>query len=132
MLHIELRKWADLLCVAPLSADFLAKIVNGLVNGLLGGVVRAWENDKKWIVAPAMNTAMWEKRITADHIKRLVAEIEPPPRVLEPVEKRLACGDVGRGAMAEWCGIVDVLVEELGLAGQIGKEDGDNQSAHEF
>lgn len=78
ILHIELRRWADLLVVAPLSANTLAKIVNGMSDSLLTSVVRAWDTDgsidgrKKFIVvAPAMNSAMWRHPITAKQIKVL-------------------------------------------------------------
>lgn len=78
ILHIELRRWADLLVVAPLSANTLAKIVNGMSNSLLTSVVRAWDTDgsidgkkKVIVVAPAMNSAMWRHPITAKQIKVL-------------------------------------------------------------
>jgi phosphopantothenoylcysteine decarboxylase len=66
ILHIELRRWADVLVIAPLSANTMAKIVNGLCDNLLTSVVRAWDTTgsvdgvkKKILVAPAMNTAMF-------------------------------------------------------------------------
>ncbi|KAF8477218.1 flavoprotein [Kalaharituber pfeilii] len=115
VLHIELRKWADILLIAPLSADFLAKMVGGHVEGLLGGVVRAWDTSKKIVVAPAMNTLMWEHPITEEHMGVLGGRWSSWIKVLEPVEKRLACGDMGRGGMKEWRDIVEYLVEELAL-----------------
>lgn len=50
MLHIELRKWADLLLIAPLSANSLAKIANGMADNLLTSVVRAWDYKKPLLV----------------------------------------------------------------------------------
>lgn len=64
VLHIELRRWAHLLAIVPLSANTLAKVVNGLCDNLLTSVVRAWDTDgrvdgtrKRILVAPAMNVS---------------------------------------------------------------------------
>lgn len=59
VLHIELRRWADVLVLAPLSANTMAKVAHGLCDNLLTSVVRAWDYAKPMIVAPAMNTYMW-------------------------------------------------------------------------
>lgn len=59
ILHIELRKWADLMLIAPLDANTLAKIANGLCDNLLTSIVRAWDPKKPLYFAPAMNTYMW-------------------------------------------------------------------------
>ena len=65
MLHIELRTVADVLLVAPLSSNMMAKFVNGLADNLLTNVFRAWDiNTKTCIVAPAMNKFMHEHPIT--------------------------------------------------------------------
>lgn len=75
ILHIELRRWAHLLVVAPLSANLLAKIANGLCDTLLTSVIRAWETDpaagKRILVAPSMNTAMWNHPLTARQLATL-------------------------------------------------------------
>jgi phosphopantothenoylcysteine decarboxylase len=75
ILHIELRRWADMLVVAPLSANTLAKVVNGMADNLLTSVIRAWDTDasidmkkKVIIVAPAMNSAMWRNPVTKKQI----------------------------------------------------------------
>lgn len=99
--HIELRKWADRLLVAPLSANTLAKMANGLCDNLLTCVWRAWDfadPEKAVFVAPAMNTAMWNSPFTGKHLAAL-SEF-PNVHVIDPVEKTLACGDTGIGAMA--------------------------------
>jgi phosphopantothenoylcysteine decarboxylase len=118
--HIELRRWADLLLIAPLDANTLAKLAAGLADNCLTCVWRAWDPARKVVLAPAMNTLMWEHPLTARHLRRLAedagaggdlagdaeAVIEginarsPTLWVVPPVSKRLACGDVGVGAMA--------------------------------
>ncbi|KAK4453747.1 flavoprotein [Podospora aff. communis PSN243] len=147
ILHIELRRWADMLVVAPLSANTLAKIVNGMSDNLLTSVIRAWDTDgaidqkKKIIaVAPAMNSAMWRHPITAKQIRVLAedwgvkesvttegAEGGAPGddsgesdgwfQVIKPISKTLACGDTGDGAMASVAAICDVIEARLSLAG---------------
>ncbi|KAF3152781.1 hypothetical protein EYR41_009136 [Orbilia oligospora] len=114
ILHIELRRWADILLIAPLSANSLAKIVGGFSDNLLLSVVRAWDTNKPIAVAPAMNTLMWEHPVTTSQIKVLETEWSWF-RVLRPVEKLLACGDSGSGAMKEWSTIVSWVVEEMKL-----------------
>lgn len=70
-MHIELRKWADCLLIAPLSANTMAKISNGLCDNLLTNVARAWDYNKPMILAPAMNTMMYENPITKKQITKL-------------------------------------------------------------
>ncbi|KAG8528034.1 uncharacterized protein KY384_006950 [Bacidia gigantensis] len=128
ILHIEIRRWADLLVVAPLSANSLAKMSLGLADNLLLSVVRAWDTTglidgirKHIIVAPAMNTAMWMHPVTQKHLRILEGEwgmeiaqdgwIE----VIRPVQRTLACGDTGNGAMRDWSEIVAVVIQRLDL-----------------
>ena len=98
VLHIELRDWADVLVIAPLTANTLAKMANGICDNLLTSVVRAWPREKPIIIAPAMNTVMWESPFTNCHLKTLKEIFDIT--IVNPVEKELACGDVGIGAMA--------------------------------
>lgn len=82
ILHINLRKWAHTLVIAPLSANTLAKIVNGMSDSLLTSVVRAWDTSglvdgvrrREIVVAPAMNAAMWLHPVTAAQIRVLEEE----------------------------------------------------------
>ncbi len=176
ILHIELRRWADLMVIAPLSANSLAKIVGGWAEGLVCSVVRAWdttggidrvrspaleagaagESQSKpsdragsgsWgeglmgggegamggevisgararkkiiLVAPAMNTAMWKHPVTRQHMRVLEGEWNVGQggwfEVLRPMQKELACGDTGDGAMKDWKEIVHLIEERLGIA----------------
>ncbi|KAI0152859.1 flavoprotein [Xylariaceae sp. FL1272] len=88
ILHIELRRWADVLVIAPLSANTMAKIVGGFSDSLLTSVVRAWDpwgeldagavnkraKKRRIIVAPAMNTAMWRHPVTGKQLRILEEE----------------------------------------------------------
>ncbi|MFQ3649903.1 MAG: flavoprotein [Gemmataceae bacterium] len=125
VLHIELRRWADLLLLAPLDANTLAKLAAGLSDNCLTCVVRAWDSRRPIVLAPAMNTLMWQHPLTRRHLRALteddlaVSEVEAiidalnarpgPWRIVPPICKRLACGDVGIGAMAEIPKIVEVV-----------------------
>jgi phosphopantothenoylcysteine synthetase/decarboxylase len=109
VLHIELRRWADILVIAPCSANTLAKLANGLCDDLLSCIVRAWDfkdPNKLLVIAPAMNTMMWESPFTQKHLETLVElgggtmDDQKRVQIIGPVEKTLACGDVGNGAMA--------------------------------
>ncbi|ODV89584.1 hypothetical protein CANCADRAFT_4202 [Tortispora caseinolytica NRRL Y-17796] len=113
VLHIELRKWADILLIAPLSANTLAKVANGLCDNLLTSVIRAWNPQFKILVAPAMNTYMYSNPVTKRHLD-VIRDQMPWIQIINPIEKVLVCGDIGMGGMAEWANIVDRLVQELG------------------
>lgn len=104
VLHIDLVKDSDLFVIAPLSANTLAKIANGICDNLLTCVARAWDFSKPFIVAPAMNTKMWEHPITKEHINKIKSW---GIKVIDPVSKELFCGDVGIGAMADINTIID-------------------------
>jgi phosphopantothenoylcysteine decarboxylase len=99
VLHIELRRWADVLVVAPLDANTLAKFALGIVDNCLACVYRAWDRSRPIVLAPAMNTLMWEHPATARHLAQIHADV-PRLVVVAPVTKTLACDDVGIGAMA--------------------------------
>lgn len=129
ILHIELRRWAHMLLVAPLSANTMAKMANGISDNLLLSVIRAWDTTgmvdmrRKYImIAPAMNTAMWRHPITNKHLKNIQQDwIDGEGSlvtVLKPIEKELACGDTGDGAMMDWNQIVGHVADHLKLEKQ--------------
>lgn len=183
VLHIDLVKWADALVIAPLSANTLAKVANGLCDNLLTCIARAWDWRKPLLLAPAMNTRMWEHPLTARQLRDIAsfpgaaaqpsaaaaagspsascaaeasstaaeasessaatggcsaaaaAEVGAAPKftagaivsavpllckpgvtIVEPIVKALACGDVGRGAMASVEAIAAAAAAAVGLS----------------
>lgn len=101
VLHIDLMKRADVLVIAPLTANTLAKLANGLADNLVTCIARAWPIGKPIVLAPAMNTHMWENPVTAEHLGRLRARYGGSLTIVEPQAKVLFCGDSGIGAMAQ-------------------------------
>jgi len=100
VLHINLRRWANCLVLAPLSANTLAKMANGICDNLLTSTLRAWDTNRPIIIAPAMNTMMWEHPLTQRHLDE-IKNIYPNLQIVPPVTKKLACGDYGVGALAQ-------------------------------
>jgi phosphopantothenoylcysteine decarboxylase len=121
ILHIELRRWADVVIVAPCSANTLAKLAGGLCDDLLTSFMRALGKGAQVVLCPAMNTLMWENPLTDMHL-RTVKEVLGY-EVKGPVEKRLACGDTGKGAMIEWSEIVALVADRFGLQKQQVSQD---------
>lgn len=105
ILHIELRKWADVMVIAPCTVNTIAKIANGLCDNLLTNTVRAWDFKKPIIIAPACNTYMWDHPTTRSQIQSL---LNFSFKLVWPIQKTLACGDTGYGAMAN---IKDIVRE---------------------
>jgi phosphopantothenoylcysteine decarboxylase len=142
VLHIELRRWADLFLIAPLDANTLAKLAVGISDNCLTCVWRAWDPSRSVVLAPAMNTLMWQHPQTRRHLRQIAAdaglnhlpeyldeagcikainELGTRFRIVPPQVKTLACGDEGIGAMAE----VDEIVAVVGdrLATVAGEEE---------
>ncbi|KAH6584223.1 hypothetical protein BASA61_007581 [Batrachochytrium salamandrivorans] len=109
VLHIDLRAWADILVIAPLDANTMAKAAYGLCDNLLTCILRAWDPTKPVIVCPAMNTHMWTHPMTAKHISVLRNDLGYT--IIDPVSKTLACGDVGMGGMANVAAIATAVFE---------------------
>ncbi|KAH8585107.1 uncharacterized protein ELE39_003498 [Cryptosporidium sp. chipmunk genotype I] len=116
ILHINLRQWADLYIILPLTANTLAKLSNGLCDNLLTNIARAWDFKKPIIVCPAMNTFMWEHPITLMQINTLISF---GYKVVFPIEKKLACGEYGMGGMQEVEKIIEKILLEINLPKKI-------------
>jgi phosphopantothenoylcysteine decarboxylase len=144
VLHIELRRWADILLIAPLDANTLAKLANGLCDNCLTCVWRAWDRNRPVILAPAMNTLMWENPLTRRHLRQLaddggtetvphniglpqlvewINESCPGLRIVQPIVKKLACEDIGVGALAEQHDILDAVSRLSRPAHGVGETD---------
>jgi phosphopantothenoylcysteine decarboxylase/phosphopantothenate--cysteine ligase len=107
--HIELSRSADLLVVAPATADLLAKMANGLANDLASTTLLA--TDKRVLVAPAMNVRMWTHPAAQRNVARLKAD---GIAFVGPEDGEMACGEYGPGRMAEPAAIVAAVAVLLG------------------
>ena len=94
--HIELAKWADLILIAPASANFIARYANGFAEDLLSTLCLA--TDSPVIIAPAMNQQMWRNQATQENLERINAR---GITVVGPTAGVQACGDDGPGRMLE-------------------------------
>ncbi|KAF8523137.1 flavoprotein [Hysterangium stoloniferum] len=113
ILHIELRRWTDIILVAPCSANTLSKLANGACDNLVTSVLRATTAITPVYVFPAMNTHMYLSPLTETHLS--VVTMTLGYTVVGPIGKNLACGDVGTGAMTEWLEIVQIVVDKFKL-----------------
>lgn len=106
--HIELARQAQLLCVAPATADFLAKAAHGLADDLLSTLLLSFTGPV--LMAPAMNTEMWTKPVVARNVAQLRAD---GVKFVDPGEGWLSCRQKGPGRMAEPAEIKRAIVELL-------------------
>lgn len=115
--------------IAPLSAHTLAKIANGLCDDLLSCCLRAWDYGqrvgskcKPVVLAPAMNTAMWDHPLTRNQLNTIktFALEQGGVLIVEPAVKTLACGDVGAGALAD---LDDILTTVSSCLASMGFSD---------
>ena len=114
--HIELARWADLVLIAPATADFIARINQGQADDILSTLVLA--TSAKIAIAPAMNQAMWADNSTVSNLNVLV---DRGYHIFGPAEGEQACGDVGPGRMLEPAQLVELsasLFETGELAGK--------------
>ncbi len=108
--HIELSKWAELFLVAPASAGTIARLAHGMADDLLGTVALALDAQTPRILCPAMNPNM----LAARPLQRNLALLrEDGWEILEPEEGHMACGDAGKGRLAEPPRIVARVAERL-------------------
>lgn len=105
--HISLAKKADVFAVVPATANIIGKIAAGIADDMLTTTIMAAKCRK--LIAPAMNTAMWENPIVQENISRLRAF---GFEVLETDSGRLACGDTGSGKLLPWEDIVQVILRK--------------------
>ncbi|SCU88696.1 LAME_0E00826g1_1 [Lachancea meyersii CBS 8951] len=127
MLHTELRRWADVCLLAPLSANTLAKLAYGICDNLLTSLLRCWTPSTPVLVAPAMNTFMYTHPVTKKHLMMLQEE-SPHITILKPVEKVLVCGDIGMGGMRDWHDIVDILTKKVAeIRGNVDEDSADDE-----
>ena len=104
MSHIELAKWADIILIAPCTAETMAKITHGRAEDLMGAIILA--SKASIYIAPAMNMNMWSDKSTQENFKTLSKrEIS----FIGPADGEQACGDVGKGRMEEPKDIVEFI-----------------------
>jgi phosphopantothenoylcysteine decarboxylase/phosphopantothenate--cysteine ligase len=112
--HIQLSRSADLVVVAPATADLMAKMANGIANDLASTALLA--TDKKVLMAPSMNVRMWESA----SVKRNRAILEKDGVMfVGPNEGEMACGEFGPGRMAEPLEILDAIERALAVNGPL-------------
>lgn len=108
--HIELANRAELLCVAPATANFLAKAAQGIADDLLSTLYLSFTGTV--VIAPAMNCEMWEKAAVQRNVSQLRAD---GAIIIDPEEGWLSCRTRGKGRMADPETILATIREQLGL-----------------
>jgi phosphopantothenoylcysteine decarboxylase/phosphopantothenate--cysteine ligase len=114
MLHIELARWADMILIAPATANCITKLAYGLADDLLSTICVA--STATVVVAPAMNREMWANKATQANVQTLHLH---GISLLGPAEGEQACGEVGVGRMVEPRELVDYVVLKSQTAGRI-------------
>ncbi len=94
--HIELAKWADVILIAPCTAESLSRLAQGRANDLMSAVILA--SDAQLFIAPAMNVKMWEDKVTQMNLATLKLK---DVLFIGPDSGEQACGDIGEGRMSE-------------------------------
>ncbi len=107
--HISLAQWADVVLVAPATANCLGKLASGLTDDIITCTIYAC--DCPVVLCPAMNTRMWEHPVVQDNARRLR---ELGYHQVGPAEGRMACGTVGAGRMSEPEEIVEAVKKVMG------------------
>ena len=104
--HIDIAKESDLFLLAPATANTIAKLANGLADNMVTATALALQPHTKKVLAPAMNTKMFENPLTQHNLERLK---KFGWEIIEPREAVLACGDHGTGALAD----VNIIIEKV-------------------
>ncbi|AGU83665.1 phosphopantothenoylcysteine decarboxylase [Streptococcus anginosus] len=104
--HIEIAKQTDLFLVAPASANTIAKLANGFADNMITSTALALPSTAKKVLAPAMNTKMYENPITQENLSKLE---KYGWQMIQPRETGLACGDKGIGALAS----VETIIKKV-------------------
>lgn len=115
--HLDLARWADAFVVAPATADLIARLRAGIANDAVTTSLLAFRGPV--LLAPAMNTAMWDNARTQENVKALLGETRY--RTVGPGSGLLADGDVGAGRLAELGELVDAVAALGGLGPLVGK-----------
>lgn len=108
--HISLSKKADLFLIAPASANIIGKLAGGIGDDMLSSIALAMKSDIPLLIAPAMNTRMYENPAVQDNMEKLKIY---GYRFIEPRYARLADGDTGRGALADTDEIIRIVKASL-------------------
>jgi len=122
MVHIELARWAEVVLIAPATADFFAKLAYGHANDLLSTLCLA--TTAPITVAPAMNQQMWQARATQENYKRLQ---QHGVTIFGPAVGTQACGEIGVGRMLEPAALINSLKILLGHSENSGNPEGQLQ-----
>ncbi|MGE3500150.1 MAG: flavoprotein [Candidatus Binatia bacterium] len=110
--HIRLARWADAALLCPATANSLNRLAAGLANDAIGALYLAWEiATKPWLIAPAMNSTMWDHPATRASRQVLAAH---GARLLPVGEGSLACGESGEGRLLEIADIEAELLKAIG------------------
>lgn len=115
--HIELARWADIVLIAPATADFLARLAYGHANDLLATLCLA--THAPIMIAPAMNQQMWRGSATQNNL-RIISQ--RGVKILGPAEGEQACGDIGPGRMLEPLEIVYAVANQIPSRSLEGKK----------
>ena len=111
MEHIRLVRWADVVLAAPCTANTLNKLALGIGDDLVGTLFLAHDFTKPWLIAPAMNTRMYEHPTTRASLERLRGM---GCTIVEPGRGALACGEVGAGRLAEPETLLEAVLQAAG------------------
>ena len=114
--HIELAKWADIILIAPCTAETMAKITHGRADDLMGALILA--STANIFIAPAMNMNMWLDKTTQDNYKKISSR---GISFIGPADGEQACGDVGPGRMVEPDNILNLIASSTKTGPLSGK-----------